>query len=65
MERVNKIFNNILYKEYLNKLEAYEEKRSLFQIKESMENRGGSFHIDTMEKRGSTIYLVIPDTILC
>ena len=27
MERVNKIFNNILYKEYLNKLEAYEEKR--------------------------------------
>jgi LytS/YehU family sensor histidine kinase len=44
---------------------AYEEKRSLFQIKESMENRGGSFHIDTMEKRGSTIYLVIPDTILC
>ena len=44
---------------------AYEEKRSLFQIKESMENRGGSFHIDTMENRGSTIYLVIPDTILC
>ena len=27
MERVNKIFNNILYKEYLNKLEAYEEKK--------------------------------------
>ena len=44
---------------------AYEEKRSLFQIKESMESRGGSFRIDTKENRGSTIYLVIPDTILC
>ena len=44
---------------------AYEDKRSLFQIKESMESRGGSFRIDTKENRGSTIYLVIPDTILC
>ena len=27
MERVNKIFNSTIYKDYLNRLEAYEEKR--------------------------------------
>ena len=27
MERVNKIFNSTIYKEYLKRLEAYEEKR--------------------------------------
>lgn len=44
---------------------AYQEKRTLFQMKESMESRGGSFHIDTKENQGTTIRLGIPDTILC
>lgn len=42
---------------------ANQEKRTLYQVREAMESRGGSFHIDTKDNKGTTIRLIVPDKL--
>lgn len=44
--------------------QAFREKRTLYQIRESIEGQGGTFLIDTKDNCGTTVRLVIPVTTL-